>query len=80
MGTYYRYDESVFDTSESITEEQIEEDFDTYWAKGETPEEDPDVDPEPMTPAELTAKVTEQGEEISLIEDALLEMSEKVYK
>lgn len=74
------YDESVFMTTDPITEEEIEADFATYWARGYEPDGDETEGDEPMTREELTAKVNEHSEELTLIEDAIIEMSEKVYK
>lgn len=77
-GTFYVYDESEFKIKDKITAELIESDFDTYWSRGLAADQEPES--KTLTRTQLTELVREQGEQITALEDALLEMSEKVYK
>lgn len=79
-GVQYIYDESVFSIKDQITVEELEENFDEYWEKGKEAKSDDPDDIKVMTRTELTHAVIALREENSLIEEALLEMSEKVYK
>lgn len=79
--TFYRYDESVFTTKDVVTAEEIEANFAEYWEKGKDAKQDDDPDPvTPMTRKELTEKVQELGSHLDMIDECLLEMSEKVYE
>ena len=93
----YRFDEVVFEipADSTITQEQIEEDFEKYWEYGKTNQAGKDEDmkddePEPgeegMTRAEMTVeiqKLKEKNEALEekneMLESCLLEMSEVVY-
>ena len=93
----YKYDEVVFElpADSTITQEQIEKDFEKYWEYGKTDQAGKDEDmkddePEPgeegMTRAEMTVeiqKLKEKNEVLEekneMLESCLLEMSEVVY-
>ncbi len=86
----YKYDAVVFDlpADSTVTQEQIEEDFDKYWEYGKTDQAGTDEDmkedePEPgqegMTRAEMTVKIQKLQEQNEMLEACLLEMSELVY-
>lgn len=89
----YRFDEVAFTlpASETVTAEEIETEFETWWEYGKTDQgiTEPDI-PEPgtdtMTRAELSAavKTLQQDnaalkEQNAMLEECLIEMSEIVY-
>lgn len=89
----YRFDEVEFTlpASETVTAEEIETEFETWWEYGKTDQRitEPDI-PEPgtdtMTRAELSAavKTLQQDnaalkEQNAMLEECLMEMSEIVY-
>lgn len=86
----YRFDEVVFElpADSTITQEQIEEDFEKYWKYGKTNQAGKDEDmkddePEPgeegMTRAEMSVEIQKLKEKNEMLESCLLEMSEVVY-
>lgn len=86
----YRFDEVVFElpADSTITQEQIEEDFEKYWEYGKTNQAGKDEDmkddePEPgeegMTRAEMSVEIQKLKEKNEMLESCLLEMSEVVY-
>lgn len=86
----YRFDEVVFElpADSTITQEQIEEDFEKYWEYGKTNQAGKDEDmkddePEPgeegMTRAEMSVEIQKLKEKNEMLESCLLEMSELVY-
>lgn len=86
----YRFDEVVFElpADSTITQEQIEEDFEKYWEYGKTNQAGKDEDmkddePEPgeegMTRAEMSVEIQKFKEKNEMLESCLLEMSEVVY-
>lgn len=86
----YRFDEVVFElpADSTITQEQIEEDFEKYWEYGKTNQAGKDEDmkddePEPgeegMTRAEMSVEIQKLKEKNEMLESCLLEMSEFVY-
>lgn len=82
----YRFDEVQFFMPEgkAATAQEIEEDFATWWQYG-VDDAHPDPDPpvpeeEAMTRAQLTKIVSEQKEQIAMLEECILEMSEVVYE
>lgn len=85
--TMYRFEEVVFDLPESVTvtKEQIEADFATWWEYGKKDPEikEPEI-PEPGTPdtmtkAEMSKAIKELQQQNTMLVDCLLEMSEVVY-
>lgn len=83
----YRFEEVVFDLPESVTvtKEQIEADFATWWEYGKKDPEikEPEI-PEPGTPdtmtkAEMSKAIKELQQQNTMLVDCLLEMSEVVY-
>jgi len=67
--TCYQYDESAFVLDHTATEEEVEENWDTYWNYVEPQPPEP---VKPMTNEELT-------ERIDIIEGAIVELSEEIY-
>lgn len=84
--TMYRFDEVQFfmPDGKAATAQEIEEDFATWWQYGVDdvhPDPDPPVpEEEAMTRAQLTKIVSEQKEQIAMLEECIMEMSEVVYE
>lgn len=83
----YRFDEVSFTTGGYLTAEEIEADFAKWWEIGqldtapELMEEIPAPEEEeiPMTRSEMSALIRAQQEQIAILEDCVMEMSEVVY-
>ena len=86
----YKYDEVVFElpADSTITQEQIEKDFEKYWEYGKTNQagtyedmkkDEPDPGEEGMTRAEMSVEIKKLKEKNEMLESCMLEMSELVY-
>ena len=82
----YRFDEVQFfmPDGKAATAQEIEEDFTKWWQYG-MDDTHPDPDPpapeeEAMTRAQLTKIVSQQKEQIAMLEECIMEMSEVVYE
>lgn len=86
----YRYDEVTFElpADSTITEKQIEDDFEKYWKYGKTDQagkdedmkdDEPDQESGGMTLTEMTVEIKKLQEKNEMLESCLLEMSELVY-
>lgn len=83
----FRFDEVSFTTGGYLTAEEIDADFAKWWEIGqmdtapEPVEEVPAPEEEeiPMTRSEMSALIRAQQEQIAILEDCVMEMSEVVY-
>lgn len=81
--TAYLFDEAVVigEPGEvAPTVEAVEENFSDWWERAEADDGGGDDPDEPYSPEELTQAVKDLQEQTAMIEDAVIEMSEKVYK
>ena len=82
----YHFDEVVFDMpdGQNLTQEDLTKDFAKWWEYGQTDHKDKTQDTSTptdttMTRVELTEAVKKLQEQGDMIEECLMEMSEKVY-
>ncbi len=78
----YRFDEVQFymPDGQTATAEEIEASFTAWWEYGLAWPPAPTPEEEPLTRKELTEVVTKQKEQIAMLEECIMEVSEEVYK